>query len=168
MGFAKARLMITLGLLAAWLGYIAYQAVAIGRFPTVSHAQMLNATVGVVADVEAGGDGRPAAKAHVREVLWPADQARLLGQDIDVSNLPKALLPSEDPRQPGPFPPGRYVVPLEFGPDGQYHVAGVPRSPSFNGQSVYFLYPDTPLTRQQLDAIPKATPETTAPAATSK
>ena len=75
-----------------------------------------------------------------------------------MSNLPEAQLPTEDPAHLGPLPPGRYVLPLEVDKDGHYRVAGLPRSPGFDGRPVYFLYPDTPLTRRQLEAIPKPSP----------
>ena len=49
MGFARFRLFAVVGLLVAWLGYIAYQAVSVGRFPVVSHSQLLVSTLDVIA-----------------------------------------------------------------------------------------------------------------------
>jgi hypothetical protein len=150
MRFAKARLLIAVGLLFAWLGYIAYQALAVGRFPVVSHAQLLVSTLDVIAEVGAGEDGRPLAKAQVTEVHWPASQKRLGGQEIEVTNLPGAT---------GFEGPGLYILPLVRGEGGAYRVAGLPRSPGFDRfQPLYLIYPVTALTRKQLDAIPKPTP----------
>jgi hypothetical protein len=154
MRFAKVRLLIAVGLLAAWIGYIAYQALAFGRFPVVSHAQLLVSTLDVIADVRADADARPEAKVHVTEVHWPARKSELVGQDITISNM-------EYTAGSGFNGAGRYILPLVRGEGGDYRVAGLPRSPGFDGHSAYFIYPDTPLTRQQLDAIPKPVQDTT-------
>ena len=158
MSFAKARLLVTFGLLAGWIGYIAYQALAFGRFPVVSHAQLLVSTLDVVADVAADADGRPEPKVHVVEVHWPAGQQQIARQDITVTNLPGAA---------GFQGAGRYILPLVPGEGGEYQVAGLPRSPGFDGRSAHFIYPDTPLTRRQLDAVPKP-PEADAPVPSGK
>jgi hypothetical protein len=154
MTFAKARLLVAVLALFAWLGYIAYQALAVGRFPVVSHAQLLVSTLDVIADVRAGDDGRPAPKVRVESVHWPADQKALEGREIEVANLADAALPDGSP-----FPgPGRYILPLVRDEGGPYRVAGLPRSPGFDHPGVYFVYPVTPLTLQQLDTIPKPAP----------
>ena len=67
MRFAKARLIVAFLALGAWVGYVAYQALAYGRFPVVSHAQLLVSTVDVIADVQADEQGRPKAVVHVVE-----------------------------------------------------------------------------------------------------
>lgn len=159
MSFAKARLLIAFGLLAAWIGYIAYQALAFGRFPVVSHSQLLVSTLDVIADVRADADGRPEPKVHVVEVHWPSSRKELAGQEITVTNLPSAT---------GFQGAGRYVLPLVRGEDGEYKIAGLPRSPGFDGRAAYFIYPDTPLTRQQLAEVPKPAPPAEAPAAAGK
>jgi hypothetical protein len=148
MGFAKARLLVAVLALFAWVGYVAYQALAYGRFPVVSHSQLLVSTVDVVADVTADDDGRPVPKVHVTEVHWPAGRKDLAGQDVTVTNI-------QDTVGSGFQGPGRYVLPLVGGEGGIYRVAGLPRSPGFDGKSVFFIYPDTPLTRKQLAATPK-------------
>jgi hypothetical protein len=145
MRFAKARLVVALLALFAWVGYIAYQALAYGRFPVVSHAQLLVSTVDVIADVEADARGRPMPVIHVVEVHWPAGKKALVGQDLSVANLSMV---------DGFQGPGRYLLPLVADDAGTYFVAGLPKSPGFEHDS-YFIYPDTPITRKQLAAAPK-------------
>jgi hypothetical protein len=146
MRVAKARLVIALLALFAWIGYIAYQALNYGRFPVVSHSQLLISTLDVIADVTADDQGRPSAKVHVLEVHWPKRQKDLAGQDIQVVNLPVA---------DGFHGPGRYILPLVAGNDaGTYFVAGLPPSPGFNREA-FFIYPDLPVTRKQLEVTPK-------------
>lgn len=146
MRFAKARLIVALFALFAWVGYIAYQAVVHGRFPVVSHSQLLISTLDVIADVTADDKGGPATKVHVVEVHWPKRQRDLAGTDITVANLPIA---------DGFHGPGRYILPLVPGVEpGTYFVAGLPPSPGFNREA-YLIYPDLPVTRQQLEATPK-------------
>src|SRR5947208_15196714 len=87
MAFAKLRLLTALALLLSWLGYLAYQALSVGRFPVVSHAQLLVSTLDVIADVRAGGDGRPAPTVIVEEVRWPEGRRDLVGHEVEVVNL---------------------------------------------------------------------------------
>ena len=49
MRFAKARLIVAVLALFAWIGYVAYQALTYGRFPVVSNAQLLVSTLDVIA-----------------------------------------------------------------------------------------------------------------------
>src|SRR5438270_12864194 len=128
MRFAKARLVAAVLLLFAWIGYVAYQAMAYGRFPVVSHAQLLISTLDVIADVKADADGRPEPVIHVVEVHWPPAKKDLAGQDLTVLNLPIA---------DGFQGAGRYIVPLVAGPEGRYLVAGLPRSPGFNHDALF-------------------------------
>jgi hypothetical protein len=148
MRLAKVRLVLAVLALFAWVGYVAFQALAYGRFPVVSHAQLLVSTLDVVADVTANAQGRPEPKVHVVEVHWPAGRKDLAGQDIVVGNL-------TDPAVEGFHGSGRYILPLIAGKGGMYQVAGLPRSPGFERPPVFFIYPDTPLTRKQLDEAPK-------------
>jgi hypothetical protein len=145
MRFAKARLIVAFIALGAWVGYVAYQAMAYGRFPVVSHAQLLVSAVDAIADVQADEQGRPKPTVHVVEVHWPTGKKELAGQDLSVRNLGEAV---------GFIGPGRYVLPLIADDGGRYFVAGLPRSPGFE-HTVFFIYPDIPIVRQQLDAAPK-------------
>src|SRR5438093_12593246 len=110
MRFARVRLVVAVALLFAWLGSLAYQALAIGRFPVVSHAQLLVSTLDVIAEVRAGSDRR-VASVRVESVHWPADQKKLEGQEIEVVNILNTTLPDGTPI-PGP---GRYILPLVAG-----------------------------------------------------
>lgn len=145
MGAAKVRLVVAVLALFAWVGYVAYQALAFGRFPVVSHAQLLVSTLDVIADVTADAEGRPESKVHVVEVHWPAGKKDVEGQDLTVANMMDVT---------GFQGPGRYILPLVPGEHGTYRVANLPRSPGFE-HSMFFVYPDSPLTRKQLDAAPK-------------
>jgi hypothetical protein len=148
MAFAKARFLAVAVLLLGWLGYLAYQALAFGRFPVVSHSQLLVSTLDVIADVRVDNDGRPVPRVLVHEVHWPADQQKLSGQEIEVVNL-------SDPSLKGFAGAGRYILPLEKADGSAYRVAHLPRSPGFNGERSCFIYPDTPITRGQLDEVRK-------------
>jgi hypothetical protein len=156
MRFAKARLFVALVTLFAWVGYIAYQAIEYGRFPVVSHAQLLNSSAVVVAELEIDGSGRPAASVRIVEVLWPDKVGRLAGETIAVRNLPRARLSTEDAAHLGRLTTGRYILPLRE-EEARYLVAGLPRSPGFeHADPVYFIYPDVPIVREQLTSILKA------------
>jgi len=148
MGFAKLRLFAVVGLLLAWLGYIAYQALSVGRFPVVSHSQLLVSTLDVIADVRAGENGRPSPKVLIQEVHWPPAGRNLVGREVEVANL-------ADPTIKGFAGPGRYILPLVEGEGGAYRVAPLPPSPGFDGDRSCFVYPDTQITRRQLDEVPK-------------
>lgn len=147
--FAKARLVVALLALAAWVGYVAYQALAFGRFTVVSHSQLLISTLDVIAEVKADADGRPDPVVRVVEVHWPERDRNLVGRDLTVVNL-------NQPLTVGFEGAGKYILPLVKGEGDKYRIAGLPRSPGFD-RIAYFIYPDTPLARSQLDAIPKPT-----------
>src|SRR4051812_29249746 len=74
MRYAKARLIIALLALFAWLGYVAYQTIpyyqakAYGRFPVISHSQLLVSNLVVMAELKADENGRPESNIHVIEV----------------------------------------------------------------------------------------------------
>jgi hypothetical protein len=144
--FAKTRLIVAVLALFAWIGYIAYQALTYGRFPVVSHAQLLISTLDVIAEVDAGPGGQPEPTVHVVEVHWPPGKRDIAGKNLSVVNLSAAN---------GFQGPGHYILPLVGGEHGNYTVAGLPRSPGFDRANALFIYPDLPITRKQLDAAPK-------------
>jgi hypothetical protein len=98
----------------------------------------------VVAEVKADSDGRPEPNIHVEEVPWPPGKKPLAGTDLTVPNLVAADGFSRE---------GRYIVPL-VAEQGRYYVAGLPRSPGVE-RSAVLIYPDTPLTREELEKAPK-------------
>jgi hypothetical protein len=147
MRFAKARLVTAVLVLFAWIGYIAYQALAYGRFPVVSHAQLLVSKLDVIADVMVDDSGQPLPNVRIVEVHWPLTRKDLEGQELQVINV-------GDPHVKGFQGSGRYILPLVPAGDGKYEIAPLPRSPGF-GSAELFIYPDTPLAREQLNAAPK-------------
>src|SRR5262245_38018528 len=148
MRLAHVRLYVAAAAFAAWVGWLGWQALTRGRFPVVSHSQLLVSALDVIAEVRTGADGRPDPQVTVAEVHWPTDQDRLAGQTITVTDLPAAT---------GYAGPGLYILPLAPGQGGAYGVAGLPPSPGFDGlgRPPHFIYPLTPITRRQLDDFPK-------------
>jgi hypothetical protein len=148
MTIARLRFWAAVAVLLAWLGYLGHQALSISRFSTViSHAQLLVSTLDVIADVRAGDDGKPLAKVKVHDVRWPSDRQTLTGHEIEVVNLADAT---------GFAGTGSYILPLVESDGGTYRVAPLPRSPGFDrANPLYLIYPDTSLTRRQLESVPK-------------
>jgi hypothetical protein len=146
---ARARLLIASALLAGWVAWLGYKALSRGRdYPVLSHSQLLVSALDVIADVKSAADGSADPVVVVREVHWPSASAGLAGTSITVTNLPSSL---------GFQGTGEYILPLVRGEGpGEYRVAGLPRSPGFDSfASPHFIYPVLPITRQQLEAIPK-------------
>jgi hypothetical protein len=164
MQFARARLWIAILAFAAWVSWLGYQAWSRGRdYPVLSHSQFLVSTLDVIADVKAGPDEpavspyppdavtiRPDPIVTIRQVHWPASAAELVGKTIRVANLASSF---------GYRGPGEYILPLVRGEGAdEYRVASLPRSPGFDSfaSPPHFIYPVTPLTWRQLEAIPKS------------
>jgi hypothetical protein len=149
MQFARARLWVAMLAFAAWVSWLGYQAWSRGRdYPVLSHSQFVVSTLDVIADVKATGGG-PDPAVTVREVHWPASAADLVGKTITVANLSSCF---------GYRGPGEYILPLVRGEGAdEYRVAGLPRSPGFDSfaSPPHFIYPLMPMTRQQLESIPK-------------
>lgn len=145
---ARLRLFVAFAVFAAWVGWLGYQALSHGRFPVLSRAQFLVSTIDVIGVVEADPNGKPSPVVNVQEVHWPPDGAGLkAGCSIPVPNLPQST---------GFGSTGVYIVPLvRDDKSGDYRIAGLPPSPGFVTGGQLFIYPLTPETRQQLDAIPK-------------
>jgi hypothetical protein len=150
MQWRRARLWVAILAFAAWVSWLGYQAWSRGRdYPVLSHSQFLVSTLDVIADVRASGEGGPNPVVTVREVHWPASAADLVGRTITVANLSSSF---------GYRGPGEYILPLVRGEGAdEYRVAGLPRSPGFDSfaSPPHFIYPVMPITRQQLEAIPK-------------
>lgn len=135
--------------LAVWVAWLANQAFTRGRFPVVSHTQLLVSTLDIVAEVTAG-EGSIHRSVVVDEVLWPKGRDELVGKTIQIENLATATLPGLRSLRAS----GRYVIPLIV-EAGKYTVAAVPKSPGFPEAAAHFVYPDTLLTRRQFAEIPK-------------
>jgi hypothetical protein len=158
---ARWRLIAATVLFAAWLGYLivlavgaAHPVVQLWPFhvtkvaPVVlSRPQLLVSTLDVIADVQEA-DGEPSPEVTVVEIHWPKKPPVQPEEKIRVEGLP---ISSAEGWQG----PGRYILPLVPKRDGRgYEVAPIPPSPGFRGNG-HRIYPDTPDTREQLDAIPK-------------
>jgi hypothetical protein len=150
MQWRRARLWVAVVAFAGWVSWLGYQAWSRGRdYPVLSHSQFLVSTLDVIADVRATGDGGPSPMVAVREVHWPTSEGTLVGTTITVTNLTSSF---------GYRGPGEYILPLVRGEGAdEYRVAGLPRSPGFDtfASPPHFIYPVMPITRQQMEAIPK-------------
>ena len=137
---------------AAWIGWLGWQALTVGRFPVLSRAQLLVSTHDVIASVPIDARGDPAGTVTIQEVHWPKDGGGLkLGDRIRVVNLGQTT---------GFTEPGLYILPLVAGDKpGEFRVAGIPPSPGFQPAGPFQIYPLTPLTREQLNSIPKSQSE---------
>jgi hypothetical protein len=149
MRFAKVRLILAVLALFVWVGYIAYQAIAFGRFPVVSRSQLLVAKLVVAAEVNASSDGKPETTVVVNDVLRPASKKDLIGQKIMIPDL-------NDPAMKGfQRETKTYILPLVGGEGGRYSIAPLPTSPNFESADL-LIYPDEPLVRKQLTEILKS------------
>lgn len=136
--FARLRLILAWGLFVAWVGWLGWQSLRFSRFPVVSRAQLLNANVVIVAEIDADSEGRAKPAINVLETLWPHDAAALPAQ-LNIDNLPGCA---------GFSGPGRYILPLSGA--GPFHLAGLPRSPLLNQRRPLQVYPDTAEVRGQI------------------
>jgi hypothetical protein len=139
----RTLFILVLLLFALWVGFLGVLAVKTADPIILSRPQILVSTLDVIAEVsETSGKASP--RIQIQEVHWPKQAERLVGQEIEVANLPAAS---------GWRGAGRYIVPL-VQQDGVYLVASVPRSPGFVGLPPR-IYPLTEATRAQLDEIKK-------------
>ena len=69
---ARFALIVTWMLFAGWVGWLAWQSIQHDRFPIVSRAQLLEADVGVIAEVYTADKGQPSPKVKVVSTIWPA------------------------------------------------------------------------------------------------
>lgn len=144
---ARIRLGVAFALFGAWVGWLGYQALTRGRFPVVSRAQLLVSTLDAIASVHDSA-GKPDPVVTIEEVHWPPERAALKGTQLTVRNMADAN---------GYIGPGQYILPLVRIEGDTWAIAGLPTSPGFDPgeHSPHFIYPLTPLTRQQLAAITK-------------
>lgn len=120
------RLIVVAALFLGWLGWLGYAALHKNTGPVVSRAQAAAASFAVVADLDAGADGKPAAKAKAGKSLLPGGPAE--GTDFPVVNLPDAA---------GFDGPGQYLLLLVKDPASEaYYVVGQKRSPGFDLENV--------------------------------
>ena len=146
--FARLGLIVTWGLFAAWVGWLAWQSIRHDHSPVVSRAQLLTADIAVTADLTANADNRPSTKIKVSKVVWPDGAPNALeGREIEIANLPSC------DRFNGA---GRYVLILSGQGEGPYRVAELPRSPLIDPRARPSLYSETPEVLAQLREVRKA------------
>jgi len=147
---ARLRLLISFLVFGAWVAWLGFQSLTETKDPVLSRAQLLISKIDVIATVTADSDGKPSPSVVIQEVHWPKDGAGLKpGDSIVIADLQEST---------GFTQSGLYILPLIAGEkSGEYRVAGLPPSPGFDtfGHSQRFIYPVTPGTRKQLDAVPK-------------
>ncbi len=139
----RRRLLIAGFLFAAWMGWLAFLVIK-SRDPIVlSRPQFLVSRLNVIAEVQAHN----ALQVEVQEVHWPTkEQNQLVGKTITVTNLAQCE---------GWAGGGLYILPLDRDGD-HYQVVRIPLSPGFEfGTSKPRIYPKTPQTLIQLEAIHK-------------
>lgn len=147
MSAARARMVLAAVLFAAWIGWLGYAVSQKGRVQILSRAQFAGAPVWVVAEVTVDGGGLPVGTVRVKETLRGQAPAVL-----SVRNLSSAVTPlpvTGDSRTP---PAGDYLLALEPLSDGNYRIAGLPRSPGYEPQmpTRAVIYPWTDDVRRQL------------------
>jgi hypothetical protein len=147
---AQLRLGIAAALFVAWIGYLLYLTTT--RIPPpliLSRPQFLVSSLDVFARVKKGADG--SFGVTVEEVHWPRtpDAQERTGQPITVTNLATCE---------GWNGEGLYILPLVPDNPTRYQVVATPASPGFEPQAGRpRIYPLTPETRRQLEAIAKPT-----------
>jgi hypothetical protein len=135
MSIARVRLVLALLAFGGWLTWLAVAVADKDSVERVSRAQLIEARYLVVAEVDMADDGRPVPKIRVLKTL--AESSLKPEQQIEVVNLPAAMLPSRD------FPgKGVYFLPLVPDEVGmRFRIAGLPRSPGYERAA----YPERPI-----------------------
>src|SRR5947209_19777960 len=142
----RLLLLVSALLFFGWIGWLAYEAFTAGKPVVLSRPQFLISTLDVIADVP-----DPSAAVTVKEVAWAAQgKDQWQGKALPVTNL-------EECRDHGWQGPGEYILPLVQAEDG-FRVAPTPPSPGYPPRGGGHagpprIYPVTPQTRAQLDAI---------------
>jgi len=147
---ARLRLLIAFLVFGAWVAWLGFQSLTETKDPVLSRAQLLISKIDVIGALKSDSDGKPSPTVVVQEVHWPRDGGGLKsGDSVTVADLSEST---------GFAQSGLNILPLLPGEKpGEYRVAGLPPSPGFDtfGHSPRFIYPLTPGTRRQLDAVPK-------------
>ena len=134
MVFPKARLVVSVCLFLAWIGFLAYL-VARTRDPVIlSRPQLVVSSAVVIAEVKAQ-DGRQAGTVAVSKVAWAlaSDDAKFADSQLAVDGL--ADIGSEQ----GWSGPGAYILPLtkrKVASGYVYEVTPLPISPGYSPEYV--------------------------------
>jgi hypothetical protein len=140
------RLVVAAALFLAWLGWLSFLVLTASHPIVLSRPQFLVSSLDLTAHVDQISGAEP--RVTVQEVRWPGDErARALeGKTIPVGNLAEV---------DGWTGPGEYILPLMTDWQGHYTVTGTPPSPGFPRVGKPRIYPVTPETLAQLNAIVK-------------
>jgi len=147
MSGARIRLIVAAALFLGWMVWLALAVADKGSADPVSRAQLAEATILVTAEVTAV-EGKPGAKVKVVKRLSATGPAE--GTEIDVANLPQAVVPGKG------FPgDGVYLLPLVPRDGSGFNLAGLPRSPGYEATNPAHpsIYPWNAATQTQLRAL---------------
>ncbi len=143
-------LALAAGLFAAWIGYLAFLVVTSRHTVVLSRPQFLVADLWVIAQVD-NLDG----KVKVIEVVYARPALKADAPKVDaLIEVPDLGQCRNDFGQPG-----AYILPLIWN-GKHYRVPPVPPSPGYTptGEE-YHIYPLTPQTREQVQAMAAAMPK---------
>ena len=147
MSGARIRLIVVAALFLAWMIWLASAVFDKGRVDPVSRAQLTEATVLVTAEVQSV-DGKPTTKVKIIKRLSATGPVE--GAEIDVLNLPQAVVPGKG------FPgDGVYLLPLSTRDGPGFSIAGLPRSPGYEATTPAkpTIYPWNEATQIQLRSL---------------
>ena len=151
------RLVLASVAFVGWLSYLGYAALTKNRGPAVSRVQAAAANLAIVAEVNAGPDGKPLPQVKIVEVLRGVGPAA--GTKIEIANLPAP---------PSFKGEGKYLLLLNPEPHWRgsqdeasrtpvFSIVGQQRSPGndLSGVGPPLIYPWTDDVRQQYDNLPR-------------
>ena len=144
---ARLRLILASIAFLAWLAWLAMAVAQKGKPDILSRAQLTEATTIVVAEVTADPAGLPIANVKVAKMLKGTVPA--VGETIRVDKLTSAAVPGKG------FPgAGTYLIPV-VEKDGQFIIAGLPRSPGYEVSAPErpAIYPWNDDTQKQLKKL---------------
>jgi hypothetical protein len=138
------RLVLAAVAFIGWLSYLGYAALTKNRGPVVSHIQVAAAKHAIVAEVNAGPDGKPDQHVTVVEALSKGGPAK--GSKIELDNLPRAS---------GFIGPGQYLLLLTDHPP--FLVVGQQRSPGndLSGLGSPLIYPWSDEVKREYEKLAK-------------
>ncbi len=145
----RIRLIVAAVAFAGWMVWLMLAVLDKGTADPISRAQLTEASVLVAAEVVAGPDGKPSGKVKIAQRI--GDAGPPVGTEIEVANLPQAVVPNKG------FPgPGTYLLALVTRDNLIYTIAGLPRSPGYEAipnPPHPSIYPWSDATRAQLRSL---------------
>ncbi len=147
MSGARIRLLVAAALFLGWMIWLGLAVADKGSVDPVSRAQLTEATILVTAEVSSV-EGKPVSKVKVVKRISATGPAE--GTEIDVANLPQAVVPRKG------FPgDGVYLLALVPRDASGFSIAGLPRSPGYEPTNPPHpsIYPWNEATQTQLRAL---------------